>query len=110
MAVAEQEFARSEMTLRQTGYMALIQSFGYADVIRFLLQLSGGEGDYLEWQDRLFGDTSVDELYEQAQKHWQCSQTWISRTVHQHPSAHSIHAVSPSGGCSPAAPAPSRDL
>jgi hypothetical protein len=74
MAVAEQRFARSEMALRQTGYMALIRSLGYADAIRFLLQLSPGEGDYLELQDRLFGDASVDELYEQAQEHWQRSQ------------------------------------
>jgi len=74
MTVIEQQFARSEMALRQTGYMALIQSLGYADAIRFLLQLSPGEEDYLEWQDRLFGDASVDELYEQAQKHWRRSQ------------------------------------
>ena len=70
MTVTEQQFARSEMALRQTGYMALIQSLGYADAIRFLLQLCPGEENYLEWQDRLFGDASVDELYEQAQKHW----------------------------------------
>jgi hypothetical protein len=74
MTLAEQKFARSEMALRQTGYMALIQSLGYADAIRFLLQLSPGEGDHLEWQDRLFGEASVDELYEQAQEHWQRSQ------------------------------------
>lgn len=74
MTVAEQEFARSEMALRQTGYMALIQSLGYADATRFLLQLSAGEGDYLEWQDRLFGGASVDELYEHAEEHWQRSQ------------------------------------
>jgi hypothetical protein len=74
MRLAEQQFARSEMALRQTGYLALIQSLGYADAIRFLLQLSPGEGDYLEWQERLFGDAGVDELYEQAQMHWQRSQ------------------------------------
>jgi hypothetical protein len=74
MRVAEQQFARSEMALRQTGYLALIQSLGYADAIRFLLQLSPGEGDYLAWQERIFGDTSVDDLYEQAQEHWQRSQ------------------------------------
>jgi hypothetical protein len=74
MTLAGQKFARSERALRQTGYMALIQSLGYADAIRFLLQLSPGEGDCLEWQDRLFGDASVDELYEQAQKHWRHSQ------------------------------------
>jgi hypothetical protein len=74
MVVAEQQFARSDVALRQTGYMALIQSLGYADAIRFLLQLSPGEGDYLVWQDRLFGDAGVDELYEQAQTHWRRSQ------------------------------------
>ncbi|MEJ2733785.1 MAG: hypothetical protein P8189_09510 [Anaerolineae bacterium] len=74
MTLAERKFARSEMTLRQTGYMALIQSLGYADAIRFLLQLSPGAGDYLEWQDRLFGDANADELYEQAQGHWHRSQ------------------------------------
>jgi len=74
MIVAEQQFARSEIALRQTGYMALIQSLGCADAIRFLMQLSRGEGDYLEWQDRLFGDAGVDELYDQAQEHWQRSQ------------------------------------
>ena len=74
MAAAEQQFARSEMALTQTGYMALIQSLGYADAIRFLLQQSPGEGDYLEWQARLFGDAGVDVLYEQAQEHWIQSQ------------------------------------
>jgi hypothetical protein len=71
MALTNQQFARSEMALRQTGYMALIRSLGYADAIRFLVQVNPGQGDYLEWQDRIFGDTSVDGLYEQAQKHWQ---------------------------------------
>lgn len=74
MTVADQQFARSEMALRQTGYMALIQTLGYADAIRFLMQLSPGEGNYLEWQDHLFGDASSDEHYEQAEKHWQSSQ------------------------------------
>lgn len=74
MIMTGQQFARSDMALRQSGYLALIQSLGYADAIRFLLQLSPGEGNYLEWQDRLFGDVSIDELYEQAQRHWQRSQ------------------------------------
>jgi hypothetical protein len=54
--------------------MALIDRLGYADAIRFLVQISPGQGDYIEWQDRIFADTSVDELYEQAQKHWQDQQ------------------------------------
>ena len=71
MILADQRFARSEATLRQTGYMALIQSLGYADAIRFLVQLNPGQGDYLEWQDQMFGNVTVDEFYEQAKNHWQ---------------------------------------
>jgi hypothetical protein len=70
----DQQFARSEIALRQTGYMALIQSLGYADAIRFLIQISPGQGDYLEWQEHIFGDVSADELYEQAREHWQSLQ------------------------------------
>ena len=70
MALTDQHFARSDAALRQTGYMALIQSLGYADAIRFLLQLNPGQGDYLQWQDQIFGDASVDDLYERARTHW----------------------------------------
>jgi hypothetical protein len=49
--------------------MALVERLGYADAIRFPVQISAGQGDYLEWQDRIFADTSVDELYEQARRH-----------------------------------------
>ena len=71
MTLVDQRFARTEVALRQTGYMALIESLGYADAIRFLVQISPGQGDYLEWQDRVFGDAGVNELYEQAEQHWQ---------------------------------------
>jgi hypothetical protein len=68
--LTDQQFARSETALRQSGYMALIDKLGYADAIRFLVQISPGQGDYLEWQDRIFADMSVDKLYEEAQQHW----------------------------------------
>jgi hypothetical protein len=29
------------------------------------------QGDYLEGQDQVFGDASVDEIYEQARDHWE---------------------------------------
>jgi len=44
---------------------------GYADAIRFPVQIGPGQGDYLEWQDRIFGDMGVGELYEEAQRHRQ---------------------------------------
>ena len=69
MATSQQRFARSEMALRQAGYLALIESLGYADAIRFLSQIHPGQGNYLDWEEQVLGDISVDELYERAQKH-----------------------------------------
>jgi hypothetical protein len=68
--LTEQRFARSEKSVWEIGLLALIQSLGYTDALRFLAQIVPGQGDYLEWQDRVFGQESVDELYDQAQKHW----------------------------------------
>ncbi len=59
------------MDLRQAGFMALIKSLGYADTLRFLARFSPGQGDYVKWQEQIFGDASVDEIYEQARKHWE---------------------------------------
>ncbi|MFC2023669.1 hypothetical protein ACFLT5_02910 [Chloroflexota bacterium] len=64
MSVADQYSVPSEMALRQTGYVALIESLGFADAIRFPLQPSPGEGVYMELQDRLLGAARVDELYQ----------------------------------------------
>jgi len=64
------KFVRSNADLREAGYTALIESLGYSDAIRFLVHVSQGQGDYLELQDRIFGEMSVDDLYEQAEAHW----------------------------------------
>jgi hypothetical protein len=71
MTLKDQRFARSEMALREAGFMVLIRSLGYGDALRFLTQLVPGHGDYLELQDQIFGDASVDEIYEQARDHWE---------------------------------------
>jgi len=57
--------------VQEKGLAVLISSLGYADALRFLAQLSSGQGDYLAWQDRAFEDSSVDEIYEQARDHWE---------------------------------------
>ena len=69
--LTEQRFTRSEKLVWETGFMALIKSLGYADALRFLAQIVSGQGDYLEWQEQVFGEAGVAEIYEQAQKHWQ---------------------------------------
>jgi hypothetical protein len=71
MTLTTQRFDRSEMAVRETGFVALIQSLGYADAIRFLILLNPGQGDYLAWQEQVFGDASVDGIYEKARKHWE---------------------------------------
>ena len=71
MILTTQRFDRSEMAVWETGFAALIQSLGYADAIRFLVLLNPGQGDYLAWQEKMFGDASVDEIYRQARKHWE---------------------------------------
>jgi len=70
MRLTDQRFERSNADLRQAGYLALIDAVGYADAIRFLAQVGPGHGDYLQWQDEILADMSVDELFEQAQRHW----------------------------------------
>ena len=42
MTLAEQRFARSDLTVREAGYRALIQALGVADALRFVKQLSPG--------------------------------------------------------------------
>jgi hypothetical protein len=71
MVLTNQRFERSEQSIRETGLVALVQSLGYADALRFLAQIGSGQGDYMEWQERVFGDASVDEIYEQAREHWE---------------------------------------
>jgi len=71
VALTEQRFVRSEKLVWERGFGALIQSLGYADALRFLAQVVTGHGDYLAWQERLFEDASVDDLYDQARKHWE---------------------------------------
>lgn len=70
MVLTDQQFARSETVVRQTGYLALIEKLGYADAVRFIVQISLGQGDYLEWQERIFAGMGVDELFDEAQQHW----------------------------------------
>ena len=74
MTLAEQRFFRSELAVQEAGYIALIQSLGYADALRFVVQLCAGQGDYLKLQKHIFGAASVDAIYERAEKYWQDSQ------------------------------------
>ena len=56
----------TDMELRQVGIEALLQTLGYAETLRFLSQVSSGQGDYLQWREHLFAGATVDEIFEKA--------------------------------------------
>jgi len=57
------------MELRQVGIALLLRNLGYADTLRFLSQISPGQGDYLHWREQLFAEATVDEIFDEAQEH-----------------------------------------
>ena len=60
----------TDIELREIGITLLVEHLGYAETLRFLSQLSPGQGDYLAWRERLFADATVDELFERAREHF----------------------------------------
>ena len=59
-------FKYTDMELKQAGIEALLQTLGYAETLRFLSQVSSGQGDYLQWREHLFAGATVDEIFEKA--------------------------------------------
>jgi hypothetical protein len=49
--------------LSQAGWEALVVALGPANATRFVLQYERGSGDYVKLREKLFGQKTVDELY-----------------------------------------------
>jgi hypothetical protein len=62
---------KNDIEIRNLGMKSLINTLGYAGMIRFLRQFSKGSGDYLELQKEIFKGMTVDEIYEKAKKHYE---------------------------------------
>ncbi len=62
---------KNDIEIRNLGMKILINTLGYAGMIRFLRQFSKGSGDYLELQKEIFKGMTVDEIYEKAKKHYE---------------------------------------
>ena len=59
----------------EKGSRVLIKELGYSGFIRFIRQVEGhSEQDYLKEQGELYRDMSLDEIFEEAQKHWESSE------------------------------------
>jgi len=66
---------RSKLTDREIiekGSRALIKELGYSGFLRFIRHSEGiSKEDYLKLDDEVFNGMSVDEIYENAKKHWE---------------------------------------
>lgn len=62
---------KNDIEIRNLGMKSLVNTLGYAGMIRFLRQFSKGSGDYLELQKEIFKGVTVDEIYEKAKKHYE---------------------------------------
>lgn len=59
----------SDIEIKRKGLNALFHELGEANAIRFMAQLIYEQRDYLQFQDTIFHNMSVDEIYEQAQRY-----------------------------------------
>lgn len=65
---------RSKYTDREIiekGSRALIKELGYSGFLRFIRQSEGSKEDYLKMDDEIFDGMSLEEIYDNAKKHWE---------------------------------------
>lgn len=60
---------RSDPLIRHEGIQALRERLGPVEVERFIVLISRESFDYTEWQQTLWQDKSVDEVFAMAKKH-----------------------------------------
>ena len=56
----------------EKGSRALIKELGYSGFLRFIRHSEGiSKEDYLKLEDEIFDDMSLDEIFDNAKKHWE---------------------------------------
>lgn len=56
----------------EKGSKALIKELGYSGFLRFIRHSEGiSKEDYLKLEDEIFDDLSLDEIFDNAKKHWE---------------------------------------
>ena len=59
----------------EKGSRALIKELGYSGFLRFIRHSEGiSKEDYLKLEDEIFDDMSLDEMFDNAKKHWENKQ------------------------------------
>lgn len=59
---------RTDMLIRHDGMLALRNQLGLVDAERFIALIRREPFDYTEWQQSLWADRTLDELFEQARR------------------------------------------
>ena len=58
----------------EQGSRALIKELGYSGFLRFIRHSEGiSKEDYLKLEDEIFDGMSLDEMFDNAKKHWENS-------------------------------------
>ncbi|NMA48885.1 MAG: hypothetical protein GX947_03840 [Tissierellia bacterium] len=56
----------------EKGSRALIKELGYSGFLRFIRHSEGiSKEDYLKLEEEIFDDMSLDEIFDNAKKHWE---------------------------------------
>ncbi|OLS01926.1 hypothetical protein [Tissierella creatinophila] len=56
----------------EKGSRALIKELGYSGFLRFIRHSEGiSKEDYLKLEDEIFENLSLDEIFDNAKKHWE---------------------------------------
>ncbi|MCC3865504.1 hypothetical protein K0040_14650 [Terrisporobacter petrolearius] len=56
----------------EKGSRALIKELGYSGFLRFIRHSEGiSKEDYLKLEDEIFDDMSLDEMFNNAKRHWE---------------------------------------
>ena len=70
--LSNEKLKYSDKEIIEKGSRALIKELGYSGFIRFIRQVEVHSGqDYLKEQQEIYGDMSLDNIFDKAQKHWQ---------------------------------------
>ena len=51
--------------------MALLKELGYSGFIKYLRLLTNGNQNYMDVQDEIYKEQSVDDIFESAKKNWE---------------------------------------
>ncbi len=60
----------TDSEIRLTGMQSLISTLGEVQAERFISLIQCDNFDYTKWQENLFSNLTVEQLSEQAQKHY----------------------------------------